>query len=81
MLAPLGFFLLNMLAACTLFLLIAWVLDADRTASPPERLGPVILEFPARPHRRRSHLRLPAPRLPERRGVRGRRGPGRGPAG
>jgi hypothetical protein len=71
MLATLGFFLLTLLATCTLFLLICWVLDADRTAIEAGRDRPVILEFPVHPHRRTSHVRLPALTFPERCGVRG----------
>ena len=71
MLAPLGFFLLTLLATCTLFLLIYSVHDADGTAIEAGRDRPVILEFPVHPHRRTSHVRLPALTFPERCGVRG----------
>ena len=71
MLAPLGFFLLTLLATCTLFLLICWVHDADGTAIEAGRDRPVILEFPVHPHRRTSHVRLPALTFPEKCGVRG----------
>ena len=71
MLAPLGFFLLTLLATCTLFLLICWVHDADGTAIKAGRDRPVILEFPVPPHRRTSHIGLPALTFPEKCGVRG----------
>ena len=72
MLAPLGFFLLTLWATCTLFLLICWVLDADRTGMEAGRDRPVILEFPVHPQRGTSHVRRPVLRFPERCGVRGR---------
>ena len=67
----LGFFLWTLLATGTPFLLICWVLDADRTGIEAGRDRPVILEFPVHPHRRTSHVRLPAPTFPEKCGVRG----------
>jgi hypothetical protein len=70
MLAPLGFFLLTLLATCTFFLLIWWVHDADGPAIEAGRDRPVVLEFPVHPHRRTSHVRLPAPTFPEKCGVR-----------
>ena len=70
MLAPLGFFLLTLLATCTLFLLICWVHDADGTAIKAGGNRPVILEFPVHPHRRTSHVRLPALTFPEKCGIR-----------
>ena len=72
MLAPLGFFLLTLLATCTLLLLICWVLDADRTGIEAGRDRPVILEFPVHPHRGRSHVGRPVMRFPKRYGVRSR---------
>ena len=72
MLAPLGFFLLTLLATCTLFLLICWVHDADGTAIEAGRDRLVILEFPVHPHRGTSHVRRPTLRFAERYGVHGR---------
>jgi hypothetical protein len=69
--APLGFFLLTLLATCTLFLLICWVHDADGTAIKAGRDRPVNLEFPVHHHRRTSHVRLPALTFPEECGVHG----------
>jgi hypothetical protein len=72
MLTPLGFFLLTLLAMCTLLLLICWFLDANRTGIAAGRDRPVILAFPVYPHSGRSHFRRPVPRYPERFGARGR---------
>jgi hypothetical protein len=82
MLAPLGFFLFTMVASCAFFLLLCWVLDADRTGIEAGRDRPVVLEFPVHPHGRRPRVRFSASRFPERGGsVRLRRGPGRDQAG
>jgi hypothetical protein len=64
MLAHLGFFLLSLLATCTLVLLICWTLDGDRSEIEAQQSTPVILKFPVHPHGRRSPVGLPAPRIP-----------------
>ena len=71
LLAPLGFFLLTLLASCSLFLLIYSVHDADGTAIEAGRDCPAIVGFPVHAHRRTYHARLPALRFPERCGLRG----------
>jgi hypothetical protein len=66
MLVPLGLYLLIMLITCTMILLICWAYDTERAEIEAGRSDPADLEFPVRPNARRSHIRFPAPRLPER---------------
>jgi hypothetical protein len=45
MLAPLGFFLLNMVITCTMVLLICWAQDTNRAEIEPRQSHPADLEF------------------------------------
>jgi hypothetical protein len=67
MLANLALYLLFILTMCALILLICWAYDTDRAENEAGRSRPADLEFPVPAHKRRSHVRLPAPGLPERR--------------
>jgi hypothetical protein len=72
MLTPLGFYLSIMVFTCALILLISWVYDTYGAAIVSGRSRPADLEFPIRTHTRRFDDTRPAPRRPERLGVRGR---------
>jgi hypothetical protein len=80
MLAPLGCFLLIMVITCTMILLICWVRDTYGRDVETGRFLPADWEFPihafarfsVRANARRSALRFPAPKLPEKGGIRGR---------
>jgi hypothetical protein len=71
MLAPLGFFLLTLLATCAVFLVASRALDVDRTGTKATdgRDRPLIRELPVHSHRGRSHFRRPSLRFSERCGA------------
>jgi hypothetical protein len=61
MLAPLGFYLLMMLIACTTILVICWVDDTIRAETKAGRSRPANFGSPVHHHGRKSHVRISAP--------------------
>jgi hypothetical protein len=72
MLTPLEFYLSIMVLTCTLDLLISWVYNTYVAVIVAGRSRPADLKFEIHIHARRFDDTGPAPRRPERLGVRGR---------
>ena len=72
MLAPLGFYMLIMVIACTTILLLSWARDTYTAETEADLSRSADLKFPVHPRARRFDVTFSATRLPERGGVRGR---------